>query len=352
MNESFISQNARRSNRNLLLANLLLVALVLAIAGLSNRFLYNVFAGPFEMTENEIFAVENPDAVRQYYVTIEANDVEDTGFQEVTQRVSKYSREVQSESVSANYLAAIFDDRFVLVKAPPGFKGTRFTGALSKMVDYEQEFVDGMEEQSPGFRESGVMPMFVLDAERSFKTPGYFLTLALLAGLLLGLWNIVKALRRISEPDQHPALAQLQRYGPPRDVAAAIDADLASSAPLKIGRVTLGSRWLIYTTGFGVQALPLNSLVWIYHKVQKVHMAVIVPEQGKPLQIQLKQQDAQMLLTQIAQRVPWVVAGYSPDIEKLWRSSPGQLIQAVAERRGQAMSQAQGQSPAQGAWSS
>jgi hypothetical protein len=352
MNETIISTHARRTTRNLLIANVLLVLAVLAIAAVSNRYLYNVFAGPFAISEEEIFAIDNPDAVRQYYVTIEADEAEDTGFQEVTQRVSKSSGKVQSESVSAIYLAAFFDDRFVLVKAPPGASGTRFTGALSRMVDYEQEFVDELEQDQPGFKESGTMPMFVLDAERNFRVPGYLMTLALLVGLGLGLWNIVKALRRISEPGQHPALEQLRRYGPPQEVAMAISADLGGAPPVKLGRVTLGNRWLTYESMFGVQTVPLGALVWIYHKVQKIHMAVLVMEQGKPLEIPLKQQEAQALLTEIARRVPWVIAGYSPEIEKIWRSSPGQLVQAVAERRGLAMGQASSQAPSQGqgAW--
>jgi hypothetical protein len=38
-------------------------------------------------------------------------------------------------------------------------------------------------------------------------------------------------------------------------------------------------------------------------------------------------------LTALAHRTPWLLAGYSPEIENLWKRDPSAVVAAVDQRR-------------------
>jgi hypothetical protein len=48
---------------------------------------------------------------------------------------------------------------------------------------------------------------------------------------------------------------------------------------------------------------------------------------------QARKKKIELLMMNITQQSPWIVAGFSKDLEKLWKSRKGDFVAAVDERR-------------------
>ena len=56
----------------------------------------------------------------------------------------------------------------------------------------------------------------------------------------------------------------------------------------------------------------------------------------------LDDRPSQLLQQAVAQRSPWILAGFSPELEKTWKQNRAAVVDAVEQRRRQVLSQAQG----------
>ncbi len=129
MFSSFVEGQIRRTNRNLLLTNALLVLGVLAALALTNRYWYNFVAGPFPTDQQTVLATTDADTVRRYYLTLTGDEVIDPDWREVTVQKSR-SGSVTSRKITAQYLALALGDRLLLVKNPTASTATTYTGKL------------------------------------------------------------------------------------------------------------------------------------------------------------------------------------------------------------------------------
>src|SRR5579859_1792710 len=131
--ENLIGQHIRRANRNLLVTNLILLAVVaVSIIG-AWRYLYNVFAGPFPMANGDLTHVANAGNLSHYYISMKDVTAKDTGLQAVERTRNRYSREVTSEKVTATYYFADLGGQFVLIKSPESSPASSYTGALQEI---------------------------------------------------------------------------------------------------------------------------------------------------------------------------------------------------------------------------
>jgi hypothetical protein len=343
---NFIADNIRRMNRNLLIVNVVLVAIVLVAVTLSSRYLYNVVAGPFGTERAELLALKDPDTLERYFVNVSGDEILDTGIQQVTTRTRNGVK--TSESVSANYLALVIEDRLLLVKAGTSMTGTQYTGALVRMPAEEQrEIIDDIVSQEP--RLEDVFLPYMLDTE-DFRTTGYVGMLVGALLLALGVFNLFRAVRRMTAPDTHPLMRSLAAYGAPQSVAAGIDSEAGGAQVSRAGGALVTPHWLLKSAAFGMQVVALNDLAWIYKKVTqqrtnfvatgKTYAAVLWTQQGHSTEITGKQDAIDQLLQAIDERVPWVLAGFSADLDKLWKTNRPAVLKAVSDRRQQALSQA------------
>src|SRR5215831_12259942 len=83
---AFIAAEMRRTTRNLLIVNgVLLVALAsLALANL--RYLHNFFAGPFPTRMEQLAGLASVDGLERRFVTVAGERCFDTGFSQTTTR--------------------------------------------------------------------------------------------------------------------------------------------------------------------------------------------------------------------------------------------------------------------------
>jgi len=94
-----------------------------------------------------------------------------------------------------------------------------------------------------------------------------------------------------------------------------------------------------------MDTLPLENLAWVYKKVVtrrsygipvgKTVSAVICDRNGKEINIVAKEYQVDQLLTSIAERAPWVVAGFNEDLLQLWLRERSRFVEEVDQRRQQ-----------------
>jgi hypothetical protein len=238
MEYGIVDQNIRRCNRNLLITGAIIVLAVLGLAAFNARYLYNFFLGPFVVDGPALATSANPAAATKYFVTLKGDEVIETGFHQVRKQVNKYTRAVTSETVTSDYVALGVGNRLLVIKSPTGHTGAEFTGALVEIPEnINSQFISEVERQQQGMR--GVFLPVMLDAT-DFRGPGYWGLGIGVPLLAFGVWSLAKAGKRMANHDAHPVIGSLARFGPPRNIVTAIDAEAKNGAQItSIGRLTL-----------------------------------------------------------------------------------------------------------------
>jgi hypothetical protein len=345
MNNSLVHSTIRRSNRNQLILCVVGALLLAGFAAFNTRYLYNFFFGPFPIDQQALLATTDAGTLRQYFIKISGDRVLSTGAQEVSRDTKSGSK-----TITASFMALLLDDRFLIVKAPNDKKITDFTGYLEAMPsDVRTEIVSDIEREVPAVR--GAFLPFILNTG-SFREAGYI-------GLGLGiplfglcLWGLARTIRRSNDPSAHPIMRALGRFGPPDYIAGQIDADMLAENP-KVGGIYLTPTWLVvYRSSASLGVTRIDDIAWAYKQVTqhrtngiptgKTYTAWIWDRHGVCITIPGKEAAVNKVLETITRRTPWILAGYSPDLEKTWKANRAAVIEAVEQRRRQVMAQMQG----------
>ncbi len=335
---SFVQDTIRQANRNLITLCLIGLVIVVAGAAISYRYLLNFFSGPLVIPKQDVLRVADADQLTRYYVTVNADAAGGTGFDEI-----EHSTRSGSEKVTASFAALRLDRKYLLVKTSGDVKARQQTGALVDIPDDVQtQVLDALEQEVPELQ--GMFLPFMLDAG-DFRSGG-FLGLAV-GGVvaLLCVWGVNRAISRNQNPAKHRIMRALERFGPSEQIAEEINMQM-SQDHTKLGKLHLLPRWLVITPGSSaMSATRWDDVVWIYEKVTqhrtngiptgKTFEAIIWDRHGVSLSAGGKQKEVDELLITVHGRVPWVVTGYSPDIDKLWKSDRATLLTAVEQRRQQ-----------------
>jgi hypothetical protein len=103
---------------------------------------------------------------------------------------------------------------------------------------------------------------------------------------------------------------------------------------MHFGKSSLTSLWLLRPTVFGLTAVPLAELVWVYH-VEKTteSFAVLSLSSGRQIAVFLKAAQVEELVAEIRKRIPWVLCGYSKDRWQAWQRSRSTMIAEVLQER-------------------
>ena len=330
---NFIGRQVRRSNRNLLLANLLILAGIVLGTVLFWNYLSTFLGTPKNLTDAEIAALSyDKDAGR--IVRISGTESFQSGYQYL-----------ENGRVKAEFAVLDVGDRLVLVKARPG------------LAPYQSAFV-GSVESAPG----GVIPdvtqqLRAMYPDRPVNFADYMLNaydyqddgwIGLAVGLpLLGLaiWNLFKWKKRSADMSAHPTVAALKVAGQPWQVAQAIEGELATAQD--IGKLKLTQNWLFGEYFFGLHVRRLQDLAWVYMKVTK-HYHGFIPTgktyavslntvDGGALEVNAKnEKQAQAMVAAIGQHAPFAMLGHSPELESAWTKNRDEFLAAVEQRRQQA----------------
>ena len=338
LQNSFIERQIRRTNRNLVLVNGILLAGLLAIVALNYRYAINFVRGAKAISTEDLLAIQDPEQRPQFFVQVTGESLVPTGFREVERKDDESNNKVESQTVKYDYKALKVGERWLLVKAPGSSVATEFSGALVK--DSESADVVGqIEQEEPGLK--GMFLPFVLDTV-DYRDNGYWALGIGIPILLLVGWNLAKWATRTSDRSAHPIIKKLRAYGEPEMLSIEIENEI-TQAPTAIGPAVITRSWLFTPFVFGLKMARLADVVWIYKKVTKhsynfiptgkTYAALIWSRSGESVEISMKEKKIDELLQAISTRIPWVVAGFDNKIQALWNSDRTALIQAVEERK-------------------
>lgn len=338
MQERFVDHHLRRTNRNLLALSGVTAAAVLGVLVLCSGYLYNFFAGPFPADAAALGAIKDAPHESRRFLAVKGERIVPTGLQQVTITKSKYTGQERSRRVSAGYGALVFGSRLLLVKVPGEVQGSEFKGEIVPIPDTVRSRVL----TSPRM-EAAFFP-YMLDAG-SYRTGGYVgLSVAALLLLLAGV-GLARALKRLSDPTQHPLMQRLRALGEASTVTSQIDAEVTQSAGgVRHGDVQMTPNFLFRPSFLGLDVLRLSDLVWVHGKVTqhstngiptgKTFATVLHDSHKATLEVTCRKEPAmQELLAELTRRAPHALFGHSPELEKAWGQAPQTVIEAVAKRK-------------------
>jgi hypothetical protein len=328
MDDTWVSRRIHRDNRRLLIVGLLLWAVAAALGTLIRNPLYNFVRGPFPVDHATLAAIDHPDAEARYYVTFEVA--------QVSEPVGTV-RSSNSKEPHAKYVLAVVKDRPLLLKVSTKHEGNSYTGTIGKPTAEEQaKVVDPLVEKAPGLK-AVLLPYVVDTSTRHFHFWAVTGLLAVAVLLGTGLSLIVRALRRTVRPERHPLAQALERFGPSHEVAAAIGQEARVGPVLRVGPVDFVGRWVICSAPKGYKVFRLDDLVWVHKLVVRgqgtQYWAKLFDRHGVSFEVCGKEGKIDGILAAVAAQAPWLIAGYDPRLEQLWKEDPAGLVGYVEQRR-------------------
>ena len=188
---TFLDRQIQRSNRNLLLVSLILIVAAVGYAAIERRYLYNFFAGPFQVSGPQLVTIQQPGSQLRYFVQVKGDDSSDTGLQEV-ERESEGGT-VKRETVKAKYSILLLNKHLLIVKSGPNESGTVFKGELRELPsDVRSNIVTPLIREHPTANQA-FLP-FMLDTT-GFRDEGYIALALGIPAFALAAWLIAKVMR-------------------------------------------------------------------------------------------------------------------------------------------------------------
>ena len=127
MSSNFINSEISRTNRNLLLVNVLTLSIICWMFYANSNYLYNFYYGPF--TVDESFLNRQDDTLEKF-VTVSGSKVLPTGLQHITQTKDKSGR-ITNEQTTGSYVALFIGSHFLVTLAPLSAESNlTFTGEI------------------------------------------------------------------------------------------------------------------------------------------------------------------------------------------------------------------------------
>ena len=333
--DDFISRQIKRTNRNMLLFGTVVLAILGVCLAATWRDTYNFIFGPFPIQSSELVKIWNPDVPKRFFLKVEGEESFATGMREVDAS--------NHDKILAEVVALVVDKRLLLVKTPLDKQELQFTGTLTAVPP--QVFngvVHEWEMKHPG--QKGTFLPFMLDATGFRKGDNLWAAGGATALGILGLVMVAIPLRRQLQPDHHPLLIQLAKFGGLQDVRMRIDTEMrGENGGEKFGAMQITTNWLINAGAYKTNVMATRDVVWAYPKVTKhyhngiptgtTYSAIIRDSKGQSLEISGKKDSVPKLLESLQRRMPWVLVGFSKELEALWMKEKPKFFQLIEQRR-------------------
>ena len=312
---------------------------VILIAGLALAVLY---IGPKYLAflgEPKVFSatdVVNTDAFPIYNVQVSG--------EEVIEDLYYYEYKVNGIRTSMEYFGAMWTGkRFLLIRQFGNIdpKVLTYTGTLRELDSDERNEVyeDLLSTISADQREL-LLPI-VLDATDNVTEFENLALAALALGAIgFGLYGVYRGLTHTMNPNNHPFLKSLARYGDVDDVVDRIEKERVLGEE-KVGRLTLTRSWIVDEKGNNFRAMRAEDVVWVYKHSQRSRYGTnysvrIYDKYGEMMSVGAKnEKQADEIGMKVAQKAPWALIGYDKQIEDALKNSRSELIAAVEKRKHQ-----------------
>jgi len=334
MGEGFLGKAIRRAGRNSILMGLGGLVIMALLFWAEGRYFYNFFHGPFPIDQGSLFSIQNPDARRESFVTVQGDETLETGFEESN----------TDYLITAHHpiLALRAGDRLLLVKVSKDTAATQFSGQLTGIPsDVRSQVLSVLEGKHPELK--GRFLPVMLDAT-SYRLNGY---IGIVASAVFGLalvWCFWKGLKWSAKPETHPIWKKLGKYGSPQQVGSQLDAELRSEGGGEtFGSAHLTTNWLVLSSTYNIEVMRMAEVVWAYpHVVKhyhsgiptgKSHFVKVFDREGASTMISVKKNVVPNLLQVLQRRAPWAIYGFSPDLDQMWKKRRAEFLLAVDQQK-------------------
>ena len=334
----WVENEARRANRNLLLVNGGILAIIILVIAGNYRYCANFVLGCKPVSAAELAGIQSPDQQWHNFVTVTGSKSVSTGYQDVEKRTQ--NGQVISTEIKDEYILLRVGEKILLVKADPGKEKLEYSGELVATTDRVKEALLRPLATEDADLAREVLPLTLNAAD--YRSNGYAMLIIGLPLLALALWNCLKAMRRISEIQLSPVWKHLAVYGNAEQLSQQIEAELQPAVIRKYGKLQIAQQWMVRRKTFSTWVSPIGDLVWVYKKVTKhsvnfiptgkTYSVVLVGRHRQRIEEQMKEKAVNEMLADLAARVPWVLFGFTKDLEKAWQKDPAGVIAAVDTR--------------------
>lgn len=334
----WVENEACRANRNLLLVNGgMLAVLILIVAG-NYRYCANFVLGCQSISNAELAAITSPEQRWRNFVSVSGTKSFNTEYRDVVNHMEG-SRVVSTE-IKDEYILLRVGDKILLVKAAPGKEKLEYSGELVPTTDrVKDDLLQPLATEDADLARA-VLP-FTLNAA-DYRSNGYTMLIIGLPILALALWNCLKAVRRSGEIQTSPVWKQLAVYGNAEQLSQQIEAELQPAMIHKYGKLQIAQQWMVRRKMFSTWVSPVGDLVWIYKKVTKhsvnfiptgkTYSVVLLGRHRQRIEEQMKEKAVNEMLADLTARVPWAIFGFTQDLEKAWQKDAAGVIAAVDVR--------------------
>ncbi len=339
LRDTFVIRQIRRCNRNLLLVNATILAVIVLIGGSQWKYFYNFFFGPFAIDRQTLIAAGNPESLFKYFVTVRPDELVPTGVKDI-ERETSASGTTARQTIRADYYVARLNQKLMLVRTDPGAVGQQVSGRVVPVNgDALNAILAPLEKDQPDLR--GKFLAVMLDAT-DFRQPGYVALLFGIPLLLVAVWNVAKGLRRNGNLELHPSVVKLAAYGPLAETVRQIENETKLGSE-RVGNVVVTSSWVLAPDLYRLHCCSLNDLVWAHKRTTQyaVNFTPTFKASGIILWERNRQQTpilclgnrGDQLLHLIAVRAPWAFFGYNKELANSAKREWPDMVAVVDRRR-------------------
>jgi hypothetical protein len=327
-----IDDSIRRSKRlSIITAIAVIVFVVIAFVGSSLRFVQGYFGQTVILTKDTLTSFGS-DSLPVFKAEIISDETFDTGISEET--TTKINGLSLGTSTTAYFGLLSIGDHVLLLKTagPIREEITQYSGVLiaSREASVGQEAYSEILKEVPALGE--VALPFILDT--TYPIWWWFGGLALEAIMLCGgLYLLVRTIW-YSNPNNHPIIKNLARFGDVDAVLLNIEREMRDNKYSELGPLNLTQNWLIYSYGPVLQFIRFSEVVWVYNTENNNSIVRIWDRHGEQIGVACtNEEDADGIVTAVTRLAPWAILGSDKTLEKTWKKDRSTFIRMVDERR-------------------
>jgi hypothetical protein len=304
------------------------------------KYLTNWFRGPAPIVAATLATVHSPNEMERFFVQFDVPEVLESGLQEQEEKNGHVER------VLADFQVAWVGDKALVLKTKPNATSTHLVGAL---VDVPADVMAALKKDLPPERQNVLLP-FMLDTV-DYRENGWWILGLCIPMVGLALWNLNKWSRRTSDPASHPIVKAMGGQQAVIQHGQQLEMEMMGGGE-KFGAATLTPSFLVVPRGFMTNITRLEDAAWVYKKITrhsvnfiptgKSYEAVIWTRTGAMIGVAGKEPQIEQLLGTVATRAPWVVGGFSAELDNAWKKDRAGFVAAVDQRRAKAKGMAAG----------
>lgn len=336
MNNNLINSEIKRTSKNLFLVNFILLIISIVVLVYFWSEFHNFILGPKDVKIGEISNLNISGFSARNYVKVSPDKMVSTGLQYIEKEYDNNNNETNKTVKSVYY---VFRDgqNLIIASIPPDEADkSSYTGWVREMTPDENY---NLNQDINTLKASGnyAVSEYILDAEKDFFAP--FMYAVSIIIIIVNVINIIRSTKYIKCLENHKIYKKLMKYGNVDMVINNIEGELTNDAFSRSKKIHLLSSWIIISKFFSFEVIKIDDVVWVYKKVTK-HSVNFIPT-GKTYEsilrlnnkskyfIKLGEKDIDYLLSSIKEIHPYIVVGYSKDIERMYNSEFPRFVNYV-----------------------